>query len=652
MRRLDWHRRLNPWTETASFCAAIEEITESQCKLTQKRWSDSKEGKAAAKQLSEELLALLGGSIAELLRTWREYRYPIVMRFLHRVVEAFAVERRATGQLGFEDLLLLTASLLRDAPSVRDELGARYRHLLVDEFQDTDPIQAEICFLLTSDAAQGSDWRTVTPRPGALFVVGDPKQSIYRFRRADIQTYELVKQRLAECGEVLALTRNFRSVHPIARFVNGYFETVFPEQATDVQAAFRPMHTVHAERAGDGVYRYSVLPPANNKAAILDADAAMLASWIAERIARGERSAGDFLILTATKSPIELYARALAERNIAVMTTGARLPQEHELRELLVVLRAIADPEHRVAVAAALEGLFFGLSPADLFDARQAELRFSITHPPKDHELPAGRALLQLHEWWTVSQRHSADVLLERILDDTGLLFHAASQPLGDARAGALLHLVEALRAISVTGASGITNAMERIELLLEAEAPDAPLRPGRTDAVRVMNLHKAKGLEADVVILAAPCDAASHDPVVHVRRGAGERAVGGVCITQGAGNSVRVLAQPPEWDAMVRDEGAFQSAERMRLLYVATTRAKRELVVAQCERSNSKGAIPDSSAWSSLAPTLDAMGTQMDLVASAAPGRRRVTRAVASVQAAIAEAALRRSAAAEPSLH
>lgn len=632
VRRLQHLRRVTDWTEIGAFCEALERITTSACKLTQKRWSETKDGKAAAKALGEGFAELLATDIAGVLACWREHRYPAVMRFLQAAADDFERERHATGQLGFEDLLMLSARLLREHRAVRDALGARYRRLLVDEFQDTDPIQAEVCFLLASDAAQGTDWRTMVPRDGALFFVGDPKQSIYRFRRADIQVFEHVKTRIAECGAVLALTSNFRSVHPIGDLVNGYFENgVFPAIATDVQAPFSPMQTTVAPATGDGVFHYAVRPEQNNKTAITTLDAAQLASWIARRIARGERTAGDFLVLTENTKTLAQYARALGERNVPVSTTGAKLPQEVELGELLVVLRAIADPDNPVLVAAALEGLFFGCSPADLYDAREAGVTFSITHRPAHTDTIAARALLQLYEWWITSQRHAADVLLERVLDDTGLLFYATGLPLGDARAGALLHVIEGLRAASISGATGITDAMDRIEVLLAKDAGDAPLRPGRSDAVRVMNLHKAKGLEAQVVVLAAPTDVSQHDPDVHITRGEAGDATGGVIIANGD----VMIAQPVGWDAMAGTESRFASAEKQRLLYVAATRARRELVIARCERTGK----PDGSFWAPLASLADEIGTRLELGVEPAPGRRQIERTAESLRSAIAAA-------------
>ena len=179
---------------------------------------------------------------------------------------------------------MLAARLLRSNPDVRRQLGQRYRYLLVDEFQDTDPLQAEIVLLLSSDpdpyhsGEGGSDsgppsddaeepsWRHVVPRPGALFVVGDPKQSIYRFRRADIQLYGFVKERFADFGVVVELTTNFRSRPPIGDLVNELFlgPDFFPEEATPEQAAFERLNTRSSTTpvVAEGVFFYDIAPGA------------------------------------------------------------------------------------------------------------------------------------------------------------------------------------------------------------------------------------------------------------------------------------------------------------------------------------------------------------------------------------------------------
>jgi ATP-dependent helicase/nuclease subunit A len=407
------------------------------------------------------------------------------------------------------------------------------------------------------------------------------------------------------------------------------------------------MLTVNASKGVDVARYHFELPRGDSdKDALLVSDAALVASYIAECItngqANGKRSPGDFLVLTRNKGPVAYYARALARQNIPATTTGSGLSQEHELRELLVVLRALADPDNGLCVAAALEGLFFGLSPADLWAGKQEGLRFSITHRPSGIESRTGKALLCLYEWWTVSQREPVDVLIERIFDETGLLFHATSQELGDARAGALLHIVESMRAASTAGAGSVMAAIERIDALLGESLDDISLRPGRTDAVRVMNVHQAKGLEAPVVILAAPVDRKLFPPLVHIRRTAEGAALGGMCVGFKQGQRYVTLAQCAGWEAMQEAEAQYEAAEEARLLYVATTRAREQLVVGQftqipaaMTKSADAKVTPDRSVWRPLAPMLEQHATLLEIMPRALAERRLVTQEAADIQQA-----------------
>jgi ATP-dependent helicase/nuclease subunit A len=631
-RRLHFWQNTRDWEQLPAFAAALGTLRASQCAVTQNRWPDKK----AAKALGEEWSEFLDGDVARLLSAWREHCYSPAIAFLSRAADEFAHERLRNGTLGFEDLLLGAVRLLRGSARARRALGERFRYLLVDEFQDTDPVQAELCFLLASEPSEGVDWRLVRLRPGALFVVGDPKQSIYRFRRADIQTYELVKRRIAAQGAVLRLTSNFRSVHPIARFVDGHFSRAFPANGSAAQAPFAPLATEHAAGDLDGVYCYGVTPDGNNQDDIHREDGARVASLIAGRIASGAYRASDFLLLAINLKSLAPYARELSARNIPVSVTGAPLPQEEELGELLILLRALADPGNRILVVAALEGLCFGISVADLDQARTLGIRFTINQPPADTACTAGQALAQLHRWWLLSRDLPADLLLERILDETGLLPYAAGLSLGDARAGALLHLVELLRAESGAAGLSLPDAVELIDTALQSSRAETPLRPGRRDAVRVMNLHKAKGLEARVVILVAPIGQKGHEPAVHIRRSDEGAATGGLRIMAGDD----IIAQPAGWAEMAAREAEFVAAERERLLYVASTRASRELIVSQLVFENKSGPAADRSFWSPLAAALSQHATAITLPLDEPPGRREPAEGVEEIEA-LAESAV-----------
>ena len=250
---LYWRRSLD-WSDQSIFFDALARTHRKKSGLVQKRWADDAAGKARAKRLFGDFVefAAESGPLDRALREWWAYRYPVAVGVARSAAEAFARQRKERGEINFQDLLVLTAALLREDPRARDDLGRRYTRILVDEFQDTDPLQAEILLLLASDPDEGDDWREVVPRPGALFVVGDPKQSIYRFRRADIALYEIVKKRFEDFGDVLLLEANFRSLPAIGTLVQGVFdeESRFPEEDSDRQAAFAPLLTQRDDGPG------------------------------------------------------------------------------------------------------------------------------------------------------------------------------------------------------------------------------------------------------------------------------------------------------------------------------------------------------------------------------------------------------------------
>jgi len=184
----------------------------------------------------EDLVARLDGDVAALLR-----------EELREVVSAYDVQKHEQGALDFLDLLLCTRDLLRGDAATRAELQESLSHVFIDEFQDIDALQAEI--LLTLAAPAGSALGT-PPAAGKLFVVGDPKQSIYSFRRADVALYERVKRELVASGALaVQLTLSYRATDAIQGAINAAFSAVMPEQPDGVQAAYRPLAPVRTARA-------------------------------------------------------------------------------------------------------------------------------------------------------------------------------------------------------------------------------------------------------------------------------------------------------------------------------------------------------------------------------------------------------------------
>ena len=637
LRTLRFTREATGWSEPASFLEALGSLCKDGPRghrIVQKRWRDGPSAKALCGRINA--LAVGDTPARALVNRWRAHRYVLAIRLARRGALKFAEHRKRTGRLDFQDLLVLTAELLRSNPDIRRQLGHRYRRILVDEFQDTDPLQAEIIFLLASDPAGdrspgegrpkgdgdadaglgAADWRTVVPRVGALFVVGDPKQSIYRFRRADIQLYGFVADRFRDFGEVLKLTTNFRSSPPVGDLVNETFRRAdfFPSEASPEQAAFEPLNTRSAGTGEQfGIFWHTLGPDGKKHQAGAEDDAARTAAWIAGRIERGERGPGDFLILTRFKSNLAAYAMALEAHGVPVQVTGAGVGVEEELHELEALLECMIDPTNAVKVLTVLVGLFFGLDYERLVQHRLAGGNFDAIRPANCGHPDVKSALETLGQWWRLACSEPADVFVTHIVGELGLLPFAAAGELGELRAGALAYALDAVRRTVVQGDASLPGALESIRSALNLSEAEAPMEPNRPNVVRLMNLHQAKGLEAEVVVLADPTRKQKKLPNFHAHRDRHGAAIGYVSVTDAAAGGLgghRVIASPLGWEAKQKIEKRFMEAEEVRLLYVAATRAKRELVVARWPEKAKE------SPWRALDPWLDKHAQELEFPA------------------------------------
>lgn len=594
--------------------------------MTLNRWTS----RGQAVELRDRFAVWQRDVLFPFLREWREHLYPKLIGFV-RPALAYCRERRfAAGRLNFQDLLMEAAKLVREHADVRAYFAERYRRLLVDEFQDTDPIQAELMFLLTGESADGrfeKDWRRLTPRPGSLFVVGDPKQSIYRFRRADISIYNEVKARIQACGAVLRLTANFRSVKSIGDFINGQFVGKLPSVETEHQAAFVTMETRTPDPKGGegktahGVYVLNYPRMQGGKAVVAQADAERIARYIAWacrdgnlQIAErdgGSRAAvpGDFLILTKTREFIHLYAEQLDMFGIPADTSGSQAVYE-ELLALWQLARCLEDPADHPALLAVLRGMLFGLSDRALWAYKREGFRFSLFSVPEADACgvearPVAEVLQRLRTYLEWVRELSASAALARIVKDLGVLPYVSTFPGGSIRAGTLVRLLQLLQD-DPDACSSLPELCRRIgELLADRGMETSSLYAGGSQAVRIMNLHKAKGLEAPVVFLACPCGESDHDATQYIDRSQ-DPAVGYFTISRNLGEyKTELVAQPPGWEAMNERERLFANAEKDRLLYVAATRPKQMLVVSL---------YPEQPAKCPWSPLMDGMDLAREL--------------------------------------
>jgi len=545
------------------------------------------------------------------VRSFMQYRYAAAVKAMLPAVDSYRHMRRLEGSLSYEDLLLYAAAMLRDNPEVRGYFADRFRYLLVDEFQDTDPVQAEVMLLLTATNHHEWNWRRCVPRPGSLFVVGDPKQSIYRFRRADIVIYNEVRNIITSAGgEKLALSGNFRSRPELLAWVNDVFAPCFPETQTDEAPEYVPL-SPGRETSGNpdlaGVRTIPIPARCTNQQLIMEYEPDRIARTIRSLVDTGATLTGkdgqvrpctwaDFLVVTMKKNHLSPFSSALDRFAIPHrITGGAAMGRVSHLADLYLAVRAAARPHDPVAAVAVLRSDLFGVPDPLLLDFSLAGGEFRWDRP-LPRELARGTAevftdifeRLRLYARWLAAL--APVPALERMAEDLGLTALAASAEDGDIRAGSIYKAFELLRE-AWTRRPTLDHVIETLHGIVtgQEEHDPAAVRPEPPSFVRVMNLHKVKGLEAPVVFLATPTGKWPTTPSLHiVREGSGSGSSKGYAEVLGPdtpwGRGAPV-ALPPGWeDTWAPREQAFLEAELVRLLYVAATRAGSMLVISHME--------------------------------------------------------------------
>jgi len=565
------------------------------------------EPRNAAKRRLDALLEACDADLAALLQ-----------RDLAPVVADYDVRKERAGVLDFLDLLLRTRDLLRGSREVRSDYQQQFSHFFVDEFQDTDPLQAEILMLLASDDPAQDDWRQVRARPGALFVVGDPKQSIYRFRRADVSVYEGVKRRLSAAGaDLLHLSTSFRAVPSLQGLVNAAFEPWMQGSEDGSQADYVPLEPWREEAVGrpslvvlpvprpygdyGRVVKWKVAESTPDAVGAFVAWLVRESGWTVEERGRSVPVEARHVCLLFRRfrswqeDVTRPYVRALEARRVPHVLVGGR--SFHEREEVLAIrnaLQAIEWPDDELHVFATLRGPLFALGDDALLAYRQRVGRLNPLWRPSEEkrsslEAPEATvaAALDVLAGLHVGRNHrSIAETLGRLLEAVRAHAGIAIWPTGEQALANCLRVIDLARRFERGGAASFRAFVDK--LVDEAErgdAQDAPVVEEGTEGVRVMTVHKAKGLEFPVVVLADPtANLVGRSPSRHVdtARGLWAEPLCG-CVP----HDLRDAAA----DELRRDE-----AESVRLAYVAATRARDLLVVP---------AVGDTS------PRLDAPGSE-----------------------------------------
>jgi len=516
---------------------------------------------------------------------------------IDEVLAEYAAFKRAAAVLDFDDLLYCARDLIRGHPEVRSALSQRYQRILVDEFQDTDPIQAEVLFRIAATDAPLA-WHEGTLRKGALFMVGDPKQAIYRFRGADFDTYELARSAIKRASpeDIIHITASFRSLPPILSHVNRCF-------AAPLSAAGQPGYVpLTSTRSGEitglpCVAKKTIhLETEPTAAQVRDAEAREVADVCARLIGNVKLvsaddsvrplAPADIALLAPTGTDLWRYEQALEDRGLPYASqAGKNLFGRQEVQDLLSIARVLADPYDTMAFGALMRGPLVGMTEGELLDIafRLPEIegkpalipRFSVLTDPASVAHPvAHQVLTVLQDLRRRVQATSPMQLLSEAIERLHLRpVMATREGLRSGRAMANVDVfLQLARSYPVRGLKQFVRDITRDWMTRESRGE------GRVDAegeaIDLVTIHSSKGLEWPVVILINTATRfRSRDEFVYRSSDDTLHWVLGDVV-------------PPDLRVALESDERGASRERERLFYVAFTRAKDLLVLPKLPSS------------------------------------------------------------------
>jgi ATP-dependent exoDNAse (exonuclease V) beta subunit len=539
---------------------------------------------------------------------------------LHPATALYQELKQAAGALDYNDLLIRVRDLLRDNREVRVHLQQTIARLFVDEFQDTDPVQADILLLLAASSPDENDPARIAPHPGKLFVVGDPKQAIYRFRGTDVGTYWRVKSQLKRNGaRILQLTTSYRSLPAIQRFVNAAFRPAMQENTATLQAAYVPLAECRTAISDQPAVvalpvprPYSASswgsPQVSARAideSLPDAVGAFIAwlvdeknGWtVTERAPDGQQRqvrieprhvAVLFRRFSSFGEDVtRRYTDAIEARGVPHLLVGGKsFHGREEVETMRAALAAIEWPDDELSIFATLKGSLFAIDDEALLEFRY---RFGALHPfripralggnsgselelaaePSGHLVPIAEALRLLQTLHRSRNLRPVADTITRLLEATRAHVGFILRPAGEQALANVLHVAELARQYEATGGISFRGFIDELRKAAESEGAEAPILEESSDGVRLMTVHKAKGLEFPVVILADPtCKLARDDASRYLAMD--EK----LCAIRIGGWA------PHELHDHEAEEVRRERAEAVRLAYVAATRARDLLVV------------------------------------------------------------------------
>jgi len=564
----------------------------AQSKGNKKNWGCLPSGDNACTELKALLSDLEEIKQAE-LESVKQAGLAVLLEKLRLAVLAYSNARRASGVAEFHDLLVWARNMLRDNPAVRKHFQDKYSHILIDEFQDTDPIQAEIAFYLASGPTADDsdlderDWKKLSPLPGKLFVVGDPKQSIYRFRRADIATVDLVRGLMA-AGSA-PLTHNFRSQRSIIDWVNHVFDRWMVKQE-GVQPPYMKLEHAALPPGSQlsGCVKYIGGYVEDGKSNLMRRSEARDVALLLQHIRTGAwqvRGASgilrdaefrDICILMPARTGLPALERQLEEAQVPYrIESESFILGTQDVRELLNCLRAIDSPADQVSLVGALRSSAFACSDADLLLFVESGGRLDYTNPGRVKGIVRD-ALDMLHIFHTKRGWLQADRLIGDFITEIRMAQAAYGRPRPREKLRRLQVIVDLARSYARVEGSSLRGFLDWMDRRTEERSrmEEMSVPEADEDAVRIMTIHAAKGLEFPIVIMLGLGDR----PGSRQANAIFDKSTGGFEVRLGSGSYEFKTAG---YDGLRNIEKDAAEAERVRLKYVAATRARDHLVLS-----------------------------------------------------------------------
>ena len=607
-----------------------------------------KDGKADAIAVLDEFVEAIQNALAAAREDVTVKLFHYANQFVNTILE----ERRRAGRVSHYDAITWLVDMLESRDDIRRSIQKRYRRVLVDEFQDTDPNQVRLVRLLTIPPGENK------VAPGSLFIVGDPKQSIYRFRGAKVDVSQTVKDDVTKSGgQYLTLKENRRSTRPIIDWVNHVFGRWM--QSEEDQADWIPLDRARETATSDefGKVRSFGEPITDANVHEVRMNDAKEVATIASAICAGALKvrdrqtndrrpshAGDLTILTNSRSNWDTYTGELDKLDLpySAEIRGAAVLRAQEFRDILNCLAAMDDPSDQPATVGALKSIFFGCTDRDLFMWANAGGKFSCTAEPPSTKTSTrvDDAMEVLRHYNALRDKIPPPVLVERFIRERQAreLMYLENDPVIGLRRLDLA--VELTRKFTEAGAASLRECLKIFVQYRESgedirEEPSLQFDQGK---IRLMTIHASKGLEFPIVILADLCGSrTSRKPklLTNLATGVTDDVKIGVRIGGRSGE----YFQAGEYEELLKRDTVAEALEKTRLLYVAATRTRDYLFVSRnqnakepkCYATNiDKHVDPDNSAlWEPFVlkhPTRESAPSAPETAIAAPPAQDRAS--------------------------